>query len=132
MPRWPAVVAAARACVGTRFRPQGRVAGRGLDCVGVVLIAAAAAGIAVTAPAYRLGGDLPDVAALLARHGCCPVKPSLPGDVMLFAPASRQRHFGIVTPAGMVQAHAGIGRVVEGPMDPAWTVIGAWRLPGVR
>jgi cell wall-associated NlpC family hydrolase len=134
--RWPAIVAAVRSCVGTRFRPQGRTPGLGLDCVGVLLVAAAAAGVAVdTLPAYRLGGDLPDapdLAAVLAGHGCRPVAQALPGDVLVIAPAARQRHFGIVTTSGIVHAHAGLNRVVEGPIDPAWVIIGAWRLPGAR
>jgi murein DD-endopeptidase / murein LD-carboxypeptidase len=131
--RWPAIVAAARGCVGTRFRPQGRMPGLGLDCVGVLLVAAAAAGVvAGEVPVYRLGGDPPDLAVLLAGHGCWPVATALPGDVLVIAPAGRQRHFGIATDRGLVHAHAGLDRVVEGPIDPAWVTIGAWRLPGAR
>ena len=130
---WPAIVAAARSCVGTRFRAQGRLPGLGLDCVGVVLIAAAAAGIVpAVIPAYRLGGDCPDVDAILAGHGCRQVDAVLPADVLVFAPTGRQRHVGIVTPQGLIHAHAGLGRVVEGPIDADWTVIGRWRLPGAR
>ena len=129
---WPAIVAAARACVGTRFRSQGRIARLGLDCVGVVLIAAAAAGVRVVPPAYRLGGDHPDVEAILIAHGCVRADTALPGDILAIAPTERQRHFGVVTPVGLVHAHAGLDRVVEGPIDPAWTISGAWRLPGAR
>ena len=129
---WPAIVAAARGCVGTRFRPQGRVPQLGLDGIGVVLVAAAAAGIDGAAPAYRLGGDHPDIAAALVGHGCFRVEAALPGDVIVIAPAARQRHLGVVTEAGLVHAHAGLDRVVEGPIDPDWTLIGAWRLPGAR
>lgn len=131
--RWPAIVAAARACVGTRFRSQGRTPQLGLDCIGVVLVAAAAAGVPVAAvPAYRLGGDYPDAEAILLGHGCARVDAALPGDILGLAPSVQQRHFGIVTPLGLVHAHAGLDRVVEGPIDPAWTIIGAWRLPGAR
>ena len=130
---WPAIVAAARTCVGTRFRPQGRRPGLGLDCVGVVLIAAAAGGIVPAAvPAYRLGGEHPDIEAILAGQGCRRVDAALPGDVLVFAPTGRQRHFGIVTPQGLVHAHAGLGRVVEGPIDADWTIVGRWHLPGAR
>lgn len=130
---WPAIVAAARTCVGTRFRAQGRVPGLGLDCVGVVLVAAAAAGVLPTRiPAYRLGGGYPDVEAILAEHGCTRIDPALPGDMLVFAPTGRQRHFGVVTPLGLVHAHAGLDRVVEGPIDADWTIVGRWRLPGAR
>ncbi len=129
----PAIVAAARGCVGTRFRPQGRVPGLGLDCVGVVAVAAAAAGATVDLPAYLLSGEQCEaVANGLAAHGCRRVWPPAPGDILVLAPSSRHRHLGIVTSiepgTAIVHAHAGLRRVVEGPVDPAWHIIGAWRL----
>lgn len=131
-PAWPGIVAAARSCVGTRFRPQGRTPGLGLDCVGVVLVAARAARIVpAMVPAYALGGDdEADIEALLAENGCRVVATALPGDILVVAPSPRRRHLAIVTPAGAVQAHAGLRRVVEGPIDAGWAIIGAWRLPG--
>jgi len=129
---WPAIVAAVRGCVGTRFRAQGRTPGLGLDCVGVVLVAARAAGLGRIAPAaYALGGDNePGVEPALAAYGCREVAVPMNGDVLVVAPAARQRHLAVVTPAGIVHAHAGLGHVVEGPLDPGWIIIGAWRLPG--
>jgi cell wall-associated NlpC family hydrolase len=131
---WPEIVAAVRACVGTRFRAQGRVPGLGLDCVGVVLVAAAAAGLeGIKAPAYSLGGEHETALEnALAAAGCRPVAKAMDGDVLVLAPAEQRRHAGVVTPAGIVHAHAGLGRVVEGPIDPDWNVVGAWRLPGAR
>lgn len=127
------IVEAARSCVGTAFRPQGRLLGQGLDCVGVVLVAARAAGIAwPEVPAYRLGGEHGAVLErAFAALGCVPVDVPQWGDVVVLAPLPRQRHLGVLTPAGLVHAHAGLGRVVEGPMDPAWRVMGHWRLAGV-
>ncbi|WP_426165812.1 peptidoglycan endopeptidase [Sandarakinorhabdus sp. DWP1-3-1] len=125
-------MAAARACVGTRFRPQGRTPGLGLDCVGVVLHAARAAGVVpVAVPAYALSGETAGMlVAALADAGCRVVPCAAAGDILVLAPAARQRHLAIVTPAGAVHAHAGLGRVVEGPIDAGWTLIGVWRLPG--
>jgi murein DD-endopeptidase / murein LD-carboxypeptidase len=131
---WPAIVMAVRACVGTRFRVQGRAPGLGLDCVGVVLVAAAAAGMMVAPPpAYAQAGD--NGAYLdraLAEAGCQRVAAALAGDILVFAPTPRRRHLGVMTAAGMVHAHAGLGRVVEGPIDPDWPIVGQWRLPGAR
>lgn len=131
---WPAIVAAARSCVGTRFRPQGRTPGLGLDCVGVALIAAAAAGMGSIAMApYSVGGDHDlDIDGILAGLGCRAVLVPMPGDVLVIAPAPRKRHLAVMTPAGVVHAQAGIGRVVEGPIDSGWSIVGAWRLPGAR
>lgn len=130
--RWRVIVDAARGCVGTRFRAQGRTPGLGLDCVGVVLVAAAAAGMSsVALPAYALGGDYEaEIERVLARIGCFPLGVPAFGDLLVIAPARRRRHLAVVTPAGVVHAHAGVGRVVEGPVDANWTIIGAWRLPG--
>lgn len=123
------IVAGARRCVGTRFRIQGRLPGVGLDCVGVVVCAAAAAGIRLAdATDYSLHGEqagrLDD-----ALSGLRPVAAGAAGDVAVFEPASGTRHVGIVTEGGLVHAHAGLRRVVEGPADPDWSPIGIWRLP---
>ncbi|MFZ4108889.1 MAG: peptidoglycan endopeptidase [Polymorphobacter sp.] len=117
--------------MGTRFRPHGRVPGLGLDCVGLVLVAGGVdAGLM---PVYALGGDhraLLDIALQLA--GCQRVASALPGDVLVLSPAPRALHLAIVTPDGVVQAHAGLGRVVEGPLDPAWPCLAVWRFTGAR
>lgn len=124
-----AALAAARACLGTPFRPQGRLPGVGLDCVGLVLVAAAAAGIDLRPPPYRLSGD-PRLlmAAVLAGQGWRPA-PLGPGRLIVMAPGGPARHLGLLTDAGVIHAHAGLGRVVEGPLDPAIAVIGCWALP---
>lgn len=130
--RADAIVTAVRECVGTRFRPQGRLSGVGLDCVGVVLVAARAAGCrSVALPGYALGGEHDALIepALRAAGGAAITMPRV-GDVLVLAPSPGQRHLAVVTPAGVVHAHAGPGRVVEGPVDAGWAMIGAWRLTG--
>lgn len=128
-----AIVAAARGCVGTRFRSQGRRPGLALDCVGVALVAACAAGVAdLATPAYTLSGDNEDrVEAVLQACGCQPLgsAPPQPGDLIVVAPAPGRRHLAVVTDTGVVHAHAGLGRVVEAPVDPGWLPVSAWRLP---
>ncbi len=129
-PAAPAIVAAARACVGARFRPQGRGAATGLDCVGVALAAAAAIGLRPALPPYRLGSDGEALlGTVLAGLGCVNVAVAAPGDLIEVAPAPQRRHLAVMTPAGVVHAHAGLGRVVEGPLDPAWHIVALWRLP---
>lgn len=122
------IVAAARGCVGTRFRGQGRVSGVGLDCLGVVIFAAAAAGVRLPdAPDYSLRGEGllrldQRIAAAMLR-----VDSAGAGDVMLFEPGPAMRHLGVWTGSSLIHAHAGLRRVVEGPVDPAWTLIGIYR-----
>lgn len=127
-------IAAARAGVGTRFRAQGRRIGLGLDCVGVALLAAAGAGVTLgPVPAYALGGLHDDVlAATLRALGCRRVRRPRPGDVVEYALAPGHRHLALISEAGIIHAHAGLGRVVEGPAPADWPVVAHWALPGVR
>jgi len=118
------IVTRARALIGARFRPQGRSAASGVDCVGL-----AAAAIGAPAPAgYRLhGGSAARVAAELRKAGLAPAGEMAAGDVLLMRSGPRQLHLGIWTGDGMVHADAGLRRAVERPGDPAWPVIGIWR-----
>jgi len=128
--RHEAIAAAVGRCLGTPFRPQGRVAGVGLDCIGVALIAAAAAGAAVAPPPYALGGDHEErLEAFVAAMGCVRIGADpATGDLLIFAPARRRRHVGIVVARGVVHAHAGLGRVVLSPPWP-WPIVATWRFP---
>lgn len=102
-----AIVAAARDCVGTRFRAQGRVPGLGLDCVGVVAWSAG-----VSAPsgydlrgsgAERAEAQLPALKFALARE-------PQPGDALLIEPGPGLRHLAIVSGDDLIiHAHAGCG-----------------------
>jgi cell wall-associated NlpC family hydrolase len=120
-------IAAARAAVGTRFRPLGRLPGVGLDCVGVVLLAAQVSGVCLdSVPSYALGGDHADVLdSTLVSLGFERVGEPQPADVVVFSLASRHRHLAVISDRGIVHAHAGLGRVVEGPM-PDWPIIAFW------
>lgn len=131
--RRQAAVAAARAGVGTRFRPQGRRVGLGLDCIGVALLAAAGAGVTPgPVPAYALSGDH---AALLAGAmqalGCRRVRRAQPGDLIEYALTPQHRHLAVQAQAGIIHAHAGLGCVVEGPAPAEWPVAACWALPGL-
>lgn len=123
------LIAAARAMLGVRFRPQGRGAG-GVDCLGLVLCAGAAVGLRLPPLTFPLrGAGLADAWAELRRAGCLQVENALPGDVLLGAPATRQVHLAFRSERGTIEAHAGIGRVVERPLagDETWDSV--WRLP---
>lgn len=127
------IVAAARRCVGTRFRPQGRVIGTGLDCVGVVLVAASAAGVRpARVPGYALAGSNEALLlGMLHATGCEKVcGRGRAGDVAVLVPVAGRLHLGVLTDAGLVHAHAGLGRVVEGPLDEAWRWHSVWRFKG--
>lgn len=125
-----AIVARARSLVGTRFRPQGRSVDDGLDCVGVVAIAAGIAPERMPDD-YRLrGGKVDPVNAGLAALGFVqlPSDHGEPGDVLVASSGPGQLHAAVLTPGGYVHAHAGLRRVVETPGALPWPIVSAWRL----
>lgn len=130
-----AAVAAARAAIGTRFRPQGRVPGLGLDCIGVALLAAEGAGMELPPlPAYVLDGDHGDLfdatcRLIGLRRRRAGLRLARPGDLVVFQLAAGNRHVGVLSNAGIIHAHAGLRRVVEGPLPPDWPVIAVMALP---
>jgi cell wall-associated NlpC family hydrolase len=122
-----AIVAAARATLGTRWMHQGRLPGVGLDCVGLVVVAARGAGIELPhVPDY---GRLPDGPRLRAAIEASATRVALaqaaPGDVALMAFDRWPIHLGVLAdyPGGglaLIHAWAGARRVVEHRLDAAW------------
>lgn len=118
------VISAARECVGTPFRHQGRLIGVGLDCAGVVLHVARALGLpAVDVPGYGRnpsGGRLES--ALDGQCCVCRVDASAlqPGDVLLMRFSSEPQHLAICTGSGIVHAYEAAGACVEHVIDSAW------------
>ena len=115
--------------VGARFRPQGRDPATGLDCVGLVWAAYTRAGRALRAPAgYPLRGWPPRrIVAELVTAGFEPVADRRVGDIALIAFAAGQFHLGLMGPASMIHAHAGLRRVVETPLNPGVPPMTRWR-----
>jgi len=127
-----AVAEAALGLVGCRFRLHGRDPETGLDCVGLVHAALAAAGERPVAPQ---GYGLRNLAAdhwlgFAARSGLATASGSIHvGDILLLALGYAQHHLVIAIDAdSVVHAHAGLRRVVRQPREPAWQIEAAWRL----
>lgn len=128
MPAGDDVVERARGLLGTRFRPQGRDPGAGLDCVGVAVHALGVAGVRSD---YRLRGGSPsELAVELEQAGLTRVASRAVGDLLVLSAGPQQLHLGIWTGSGLVHADAGLRRVVERPGPPPWPVLGAWRRSG--
>jgi hypothetical protein len=121
------VVARARAAVGAPFRPQGRSARQGLDCVG---LAGLALGLQGLPTGYRLrSSDSARASAALEKVGLAKIAPKLAGagDLLLVAPALTQLHLLVLTKGGFVHADASLRRVVEVPGPVPWRIVSAWR-----
>lgn len=127
----PTAFAAAERLVGVRFRLQGRDIRHGLDCVGLIWAAYAAAGVKLAAPDhYPMRGWSAGkiIAALddsgLARSGN---SGACLGDVGLMALPAAQFHLAIIGQGHVVHAHAGLRRVVKAPFDSEWQQVARWR-----
>ena len=117
--------------VGTRFRFQGIDPATGLDCVGLVWAAYAAAGVPLQRPrAYPLRGwEGERVEAALTAAGLVPAVDGLRiGDVALIALPARQFHLALTGLDALIHAHAGLRRVVETPVDASALKAPRWRL----
>lgn len=124
-PRPPDAAAAARALVGVPFRLHGRDE-RGLDCAGLVWLAARRAGAAL--PDGHDYDALPLLQAVVSRLARIlpPAPPGIAnGDLAVFSFARRHAHLGIVSAPmagrlGVIHAYAPLGRVVEHGLDARW------------
>jgi hypothetical protein len=122
---------AARACavVGTRFRPQGRTAREGVDCVGVAAFACGLPSERVPRNYALRGQALGEIEGQLRDLGCRRVADHVLelGDIVLCRPGPAQYHMVIITPFGFVHADAALRRVVQRPYPIPWTLESAWR-----
>ncbi|WP_067737902.1 NlpC/P60 family protein [Novosphingobium naphthalenivorans] len=127
---------AARGLTGVPFRLHGRDPQRGLDCIGVLEAACRACGINVRLHVrYTLHArSLPPLAGIARLLGLTETQGRAePGDVLLVRPGPCQHHLVIAAGADrFVHAHAGLRRVVEGPLPATWPTARHWRLPSSR
>ena len=124
-PRPDEIAARARGLIGTRFRPQGRTAAEGLDCIGLVALAIDARNVPRD---YALRGHASDrLVEELKAAGLVAAASLAPGDILVLAPGPAQLHLGIFTGTGLVHGDAGLRRVVERPLPLPWPVLGIWR-----
>lgn len=111
------IVCSARKRIGTPFKHQGRKAGVGLDCIGLV--------VDVFKEFY------PDIVNLdMTNYSRIPNKNKLKetldlllqpvdlydadaGDIILFAYGKEPQHVGILTENSVIHAYASVGRVIE-------------------
>ena len=134
------LLAAARAALGTPFVHQGRVAGVGLDCAGLLAHVCASCGIpAIDQSGYSRtpsGGKLEaaleaNVDAGILRR--IPVHEAKAGDALVLRLGREPGHLGMMGDGTLIHAWQIVGKVVEHGIDAAWRkrIVRAYEFVGV-
>jgi len=140
-----AIVARARAWIGTPYRHQASCRGAGTDCLGLLrgLWRETIGAEPEAVPAYTADWSEParseDLLAAAGRHlVAIAAEEARPGDVLVLRmrEGGVAKHVGILArsqrgDATLIHAYSGHG-VVESPLTPAWArrVAGFYRFPG--
>lgn len=117
-----AMLARARALIGTPFKLQGRDPAIGIDCVGLVILAGDI--IAAPRPDYRRRGDhlVPFLSRSARWFRRVAPRQSRAGDVVIIECGQRSWHVGILDGEALIHADPNVGRVVRRPGE----------LPGIK
>lgn len=134
MTRAKMIVAAARAAIGTPFRHQGRIVGKALDCAGLAVHAATAAGVSISDethyPRTPGGGRLES--ALDRQTDIVRVDPNnlQDGDILLMRFGREPQHIAIVAGENIIHSYERVGRVVEHGLNAEWQsrIVRAYRV----
>jgi len=122
------LITEARRMLGTPFHHQGRQPGKGLDCIGVPIVAAIACGLDVHDVKNYGRMPRPDVARMHLNEQLIRVSKAnaKPGDVFYIRWLNDPMHFAIFTGETIIHAYSQIksnhqqGVVVEHRMNSRW------------
>jgi cell wall-associated NlpC family hydrolase len=119
------ILSAARACLKTPFRHQGRRLGVGLDCAGVAAHVAASVGCCVLD--QRGYGRLPSRGQLEAALDAQPdlervsdIAARQPGDLLLMRIKRDPQHLAILAGATIIHAYEAVAECCEHDLSPEW------------
>lgn len=135
------IVAIARMFLRTPFQHQGRIPGITLDCAGVLVCSAAAAGIpCIDRKAYGSTPANGQLEATLAENVAAGFlvradKSNLrPADIVLMRFNGEPQHLGLIGNGTLIHAWQPIGEVVEHRLDAVWSrrIVAAWSFAGVN
>jgi murein DD-endopeptidase / murein LD-carboxypeptidase len=125
-------VAAARACVGVRFRLQGRDPASGLDCIGLVIWSARQCGLALPdAQDYVLTDNPMRLDVALRAAPILPVDPAslVAGDLVRLLSNGQPLHLAICGEGTLIHSDMRCRKVVEHRCTPDWheRIVAAYR-----
>ncbi len=133
-----AVISAARECIGTPFRHQGRLIAFGLDCGGVVIHVCRTLGIdCVDVVGYGRTPNAGELQRTLdsqpALQRVADIADRRPADLLLMRFATDPQHLAIFTGNTIVHAHEASGKCVEHVLSPVWAtrIVAVYRFRGI-
>lgn len=126
-------VEAVRFTVGTPYKHRGRIAGVGLDCVGVPMCALAMCGLTLPEPPPY--GTFPGsiIHGLIQHCDEVPLCDRTEGDLLAIMWKDEPRHAVVIVDRGddgidmIVHALARLGKVAMHPMSRSYRVHSCWR-----
>lgn len=127
---------AACECIGTPFRHQGRIVGRGLDCIGVVIHCAKSIGADHwTSEAYGRNPANGMLEAALDAQPCLEiVTDRQPGDILLMRFNTEPQHVAVYTASDtIIHGYQSAGIVCEHRLSAVWAarIVKIYRFRGV-
>lgn len=119
------VVSAARECLGTPFRHQGRMVGLGLDCAGVVAHVCRVLALPIYdqtdyGPVPNAGQLQTALDAQPSLQRIDPIDQLLLADILLMRFTSEPQHIAICTGDAIIHAYESAGCVVEHVLSDVW------------
>lgn len=116
------MIEAARSYVGTPFRHQGRIPGKGLDCVGLLVCAAKQAGVDVIDEAgYSMTPSADLLRKAVERNNVTLVSEPQPGDVLVMRFGQEPQHLALYTERDtIIHAYLDVGKVCEHRYADVW------------
>jgi murein DD-endopeptidase / murein LD-carboxypeptidase len=128
----PNFVAAARACLGSRFRLQGRHPDTGLDCIGLVVWSAQQCGMVVPDAQDYLLSDNParlDAGLLAAPIESIDSADLASGDIVRLLSHGQPLHLAICGDGTLIHADVRCRKVVEQRLTQDWRerIVAAYR-----
>jgi len=129
------IIAAARECLGTPFRHQGRIVGIALDCAGVVCHVAESIGLIYDAPTNYPRTPYKGLLEQTLDAQPCLVRADdmRPGDVLLMRFGREPQHVAIYTGSTVIHAYEAVSRCVEHAIDAEWLsrIVRIYRFQGL-
>ena len=129
------IILAARECIDTPFQHQGRIVGKALDCVGVVIHVAKRLGLEIFEPAAYGRAPHQGMLELLAdqQTDLERVQDRQPGDILMMRFAQEPQHVGIFTGENIIHAYENIKKVCEHRLSSVWAarIVRVYRFKGL-